>query len=146
MDNSYITNEQDLKINVPAQTGLKYTTYYIGYKYAADVIDQYRLYSNTDLVQTQNHARYEWFMMYNSISDEAKQNSDLFATLHKIRNQNPLVPGVYVDLSKITDVKDVTIHLKVRIPVSAFLTLFNLRFFPNWVYLMHSLQSIFKYL
>ena len=132
LDNSYITIEQDLKINVPNQTGLAYTTYYIGYKYAADVIDQYRIYSNTDLVQTQNHARYEWFMMYNSISDEAKENSDLFATLHKIRNKNPFVPGVYVDLSKISDAKDINIHLKVRVPVSAFLTLFNLRFFPNW--------------
>ncbi len=132
LDNSYITIEQDLKINVPNQTGLKYTTYYIGYKYAADVIDQYRIYSNTDLVQTQNHARYEWFMMYNSISDQAKENSDLFATLHKIRNRNPLVPGVYVDLSRISAATNIKIHLKVRVPVSAFLTLFNLRFFPNW--------------
>ena len=72
-------------------------------------------------------------MIYNSISDEAKENSDLFATLHKIRNRNPMVPGVYVDLSKIPDANQfITIHLKNRIPLSAFLTLFNLRFFPNW--------------
>ena len=133
LDNSFMTFEQQLKIGVPNQTGLKYTTYYIGYKYAADIIDQYRINSNTDLVQTQNHANYEWFMFYNSISDEAKENSDLFATLHKIRNKNPLVPGVYVDLSKIADDdKEIKIHLKVRVPVSAFLALFNLRFFPNW--------------
>ena len=132
LDNSFMTFEQDLKINVPSQTGLKYSTYYIGYKYSADIIDQYRINSNTDLVQTQNHANYEWFMFYNSISDEAKENSDLFATLHKIRNKNPLVPGVYVDLSAIKAPTDVTVHLKVRVPVSAFLALFNLRFFPNW--------------
>ncbi len=132
LDNSYITIEQDVKINVPNQDNLKYQTYYIGYKYAPEVIDQYRIYSNTDLVQTQNHARYEWFMLYNSVSDEAKENSDLFATLHKIRTKNPFVPGVYVDFSKLTAATDVTVHLKVRIPVSSFLTLFNLRFFPNW--------------
>ena len=132
LDNSYITIEQNIKINVPDQSNLQFQTYYIGYKYSADVIDQYRLYSNTDLLQTQNHARYEWFMMYNSISDEAKENSDLFATLHKIRTMNPMVPGVYVDFSKLTAATDVTVHLKVRIPVSSFLTLFNLRFFPNW--------------
>ena len=132
LDNSFMTFEQDLKITVPNQEGLKYQTYYIGYKYSADIIDQYRINSNTDLVQTQNHANYEWFMFYNSISDEAKENSDLFATLHKIRNKNPLVPGVYVDLSAIKAVKDITVHLKVRVPVSAFLALFNLRFFPNW--------------
>ena len=132
LDNSFMTFEQDLKINVPSQTGVKYSTYYIGYKYSADIIDQYRINSNTDPVQTQNHANYEWFMFYNSISDEAKENSDLFATLHKIRNKNPLVPGVYLDCSAITAPTDVTIHLKVRVPASAFLALFNLRFFPNW--------------
>ena len=84
LDNSYLTIEQDIKITVPTQASYIYSTYYIGYKYAADCIDQYRIYSNTDLVQTQNHARYEWFMMYNSVSDEAKNNSDLYATLDKI--------------------------------------------------------------
>ena len=75
LDNSYITIEQDIKIHVPNQSGLTYKTYYIGYKYAADCIDRYRIYSNTDLVQTQNHARY--IIMYKSVSDEAKENSDL---------------------------------------------------------------------
>lgn len=41
------------------------------------------------LIQTQNHLRYEWFIMYNSVSDEAKESSDLFATLHKILIMNP---------------------------------------------------------
>ena len=131
LDNSFITIEQNLKINVPTQADNIYSTYYIGYKYAADCIDQYRIYSNTDLIQTQNHARYEWFMMYNSVSDEAKNNSDLYATLTKIRNRNPLVPGVYVDLKASTG-GTISIHLKNRIPLSSFLTLFNLRFFPNW--------------
>ena len=133
LDNSYLTVEQDIRIKIPKQSDLIYKTYYIGYKYSADCIDQYRIYSNTDLVQTQNHARYEWFMIYNSVSDEAKENSDLFATLHKIRDRNPMVPGVYVDMSKIADGdQSITVHLKNRIPLSAFLTLFNLRFFPNW--------------
>ena len=136
LDNSFITIEQDVEVEIPKpqETSNKaITTYYIGYKYAGDVIDQYRLYSNTDLIQTQNHARYEWFMMYNSISDEAKRNSDLYATLDKIREKNPFVPGVYVDVGAISDAtKTIQVHLKVRVPVSAFLTLFNLRFFPNW--------------
>ena len=133
LDNSYLTIEQDIRIHVPNQNNLIYQKYYIGYKYAADCIDQYRIYSNTDLVQTQNHARYEWFMMYNSVSDEAKKSSDLYATLDKIREMNPMVPGVYVDLSQIADDDQfITVHLKNRIPLSAFLTLFNLRFFPNW--------------
>ncbi len=134
LDNSFLTIEQDVEVEIPAHNdaGTACTTYYIGYKYAPDVIDQYRIYSNTDLIQTQNHARYEWFMMYNSVSDEAKNNSDLFATIDKIRQKNPLVPGVYVDVGALNASKTVKVHLKVRVPVSAFLTLFNLRFFPNW--------------
>ena len=132
LDNSFITIEQDIVLTVPNQSTQVYSTYYIGYKYAADCIDQYRIYSNTDLIQTQNHARYEWFMMYNSVSDEAKENSDLYATLHKIRTMNPMVPGVYVNLSQVNADQKITVHLKNRIPLSSFLTLFNLRFFPNW--------------
>ena len=131
LDNSFITIEQEITLTIPTQANYIFSTYYIGYKHAADCIDQYRIYSNTDLVQTQNHARYEWFMIYNSISDEAKENSDLYATINKVRNRNPLVPGVYVDLSKCTG-GNIKINLKNRIPLSCFLTLFNLRFFPNW--------------
>ena len=70
------------------------------------------------MIQTQNHARYEWFMMYNSVSDEAKENSDLYATIHKIRTMNPMVPGVYVDLNKVAADRKITVHLKNRIPLS----------------------------
>lgn len=48
-------------------------------------------------------------MMYNSVSDEAKENSDLYATLHKIRTMNPNVPGVYVDLSSVNAKHDIQI-------------------------------------
>ena len=50
LDNSYLTVEQDIRIKVPNQAGLQFNKYYIGYKYSADCIDQYRIYSNTDLV------------------------------------------------------------------------------------------------
>ena len=42
-----------------------------------------------------------------------------------------MVPGVYIDLSAYAG-SSITVHLKNRIPLSSFLTLFNLRFFPNW--------------
>ena len=133
LDNSFITIEQDVEVEIPAHyNDGTVSTYYIGYKYAADVIDQYRIYSNTDNIFTQNFANYEWFMIYNSISDEAKNNSDLFATVDKIRQRNPLVPGVYVNVDELDASRKVKVHLKVRIPVSSFLMLSNLRFFPNW--------------
>ena len=59
-------------------------------------------------------------------------NSDLYATLHKIKNMNPIVPDVYVNLSQNIADHKITVHLKNRIPLSSFFTLFNYRFFTNW--------------
>ena len=133
LDNSYITLEQEVTIEVPNQTNLLFTEYYIGYKCSADAIDQYRIYSNTDKIQDVHNARYEWFMFYNSLSNEAKANSDCFATIEKIRNHNPMVPGVYVNLSKVvSEGKTITVTIPLRIPVSFFLLLFNMRYYPNW--------------
>ena len=71
-------------------------------------------------------------MLYNSLSDEAKNGSDCFATIDKIRHRNPLVPGTYVNLSSITAETEITVKIPLRIPVPFFLILFNLRYFPNW--------------
>ena len=132
LDNSYISLEQEVIIKVPSQKDLVFTEYYIGYKCSADIIDHYRFYSNTDKIQDVHNARYEWFMLYNSLSDEVKNGSDCFATIDKIRNHNPMVPGVYVDLSKITAETEITVKIPLRIPIAFFLMLFNLRYYPNW--------------
>ena len=132
IDNSYITLKQNITINVPAQANLAFKEYYIGYKCSADCIDHYRIYSNTDKIQDIHNARYEWFMFYNSLSDEAKAGSDCFATIEKIRNHNPLVPGVYVDVSAMTTGGNITVEIPLRIPIAFFLILFNMRFYPNW--------------
>ena len=132
LDNSFITLDQEVTLKVPAQTNTVFKEYYIGYKCSADIIDHYRIFTNTEKLQDVNNARYEWFMLYNSLSDEAKNGSDCFATIDKIRNHNPLVPGVYIDLSNITADKEITVKIPLRIPISFFLMLFNLRFFPNW--------------
>ena len=132
LDNSFISLEQEVKITVAPCENLEFTEFYIGYKCSADIIDHYRFYSNTDKIQDVHNARYEWFMLYNSLSDEVKNGSDCFATIDKIRNHNPMVPGVYVDLSKITAEKEITVKIPLRIPVAFFLMLFNLRYYPNW--------------
>ena len=131
LDNSFITLDQEVTLKVPAQTNTVFKEYYIGYKCSADIIDHYRFYSNTDKIQDVHNARYEWFMLYNSLSDEVKNGSDCFATIDKIRNHNPMVPGVYVDLSKITAETEITVKIPLRIPVAFFLMLFNLRYYPN---------------
>ncbi|KAH0805717.1 uncharacterized protein GO595_001356 [Histomonas meleagridis] len=132
LDNSYITLEQTITITVPNQTDCLFKEYYIGYRCSCDAIDQYRIYSNTDKIQDVHNARYEWFMLYNSLSDEAKAGNDCFATIDKIRNHDPMVPGAYVDLSAISAATDIEVVIPLRIPLSYFLLLFNMRYYPNW--------------
>ena len=140
LDNSYISLEMTIPITVPAlaqaanTTTTRFKKFYIGFKSAFDAIDQYRIYSNTDLIQTQNHANYESFLQYMALSDVAKENSELYATWNKIQNFNEDVPGVYVDISAIgaTDSREISVPLELRIPLNQFLMFANLKWFPGF--------------
>ena len=137
LDNTYILFEQTIPIHIPAYTDLGYDAkpdgLYIGYKSVFDAIDQYRIYSNGDLIQTQNHANYESFIMYNLLTDQAKNNSDLYATCNKLSSLNPNVPGVYIDTATWPENKTINIHLKLRLPISMFLLFTNLKWMPGFM-------------
>ena len=136
LDNSYITIEQTIPITVSAACNsnnlCKY--WYIGYKFAPEIIGQYRIHTNTDLLQTVNHANYEWFMIQNSVSDDVKEKDECYATIDKIRRMDPNVPGVYVDTSVLSAVANpILVKLEVKIPVSSFLLFYNLKWFAEWM-------------
>lgn len=136
LDNSYITIEQTVPITVSAATNTnklcKY--WYVGYKYAPEIIGQYRIHTNTDLLQTVNHANYEWFMIQNSVADDVKEKDECYATIDKIRRMDPNVPGTYVDLSA-NNAANTTINvpIRVKIPLSSFLLFYNLKWFAEWM-------------
>lgn len=140
LDNSYISLEMSIPINVPAIAAdagdihsKRFNKFYIGFKSVFDAIDQYRIYSNSDLIQTQNHANYESYLQYMSLSDAAKENSELYATWNKIQALNEDVPGVYVDLSQLpNDAATIIIELNLRIPLNMFLMFANLKWFPGF--------------
>ena len=139
LENSYITLKQTVNVTIPQMHhtpnngGFANSCqwWYIGYKSAFDAIAQYRLYSNSDHVQTQNHANYEWFAIYNSISDEAKENCDTFATIDKIRKMSPFVPGTYIRADTAAN-RTVPVTFDIKIPLNSFLALYNLKYYPNW--------------
>ena len=140
LDNSYISLEMNFPITVPAlgtkngHTLKRIKKFYVGFKSAFDAIDSYRIYSNTDLIQTQNHANYEGFLQYMAISDAAKENSELYATWDKIQHMNEDVPGVYIDLDGSGDNQafEINVPLSLRIPLNQFLMFANLKWFPGF--------------
>ena len=134
IDNSFIKLKQTVPITIDKDlTKNKIPSkYFIGYQYAPEAILQYRIYSNSDLIQTVNWANYEWFMLRNGVQPEAKEHSDQYATLDKIRRLDPHVPGTYVDLSKLQANKTINVEWEIRIPLNSFLMLRNLKFLPQW--------------
>ena len=137
LDNSYIYVEQTIPVTLPNLANAGYTGspsfVYAGYKSAFDALDQYRIYSNGDLVQTQNNANFESFILYNLLSDQAKENSDLFATSKKVREMNPNVPGVYISTEGWRAGETKNVHLKFRIPLPMFLLFANMKWLPGWM-------------
>lgn len=145
LDNSYIDVEFEVPINIPEinhdDESSKNTdgniteeyAYYVGFKSAFDLIDSYRIYSNGDLIYTQNHANFESFINYISLTDQAKENSACFATFKKVQQMKPNVPGTYI---KFKDLQKDTIfnaNIKFKIPLNAFLMLSNLKWFPSFM-------------
>lgn len=145
IDNSYIDVDFTVPINIPT---LKYNAncsdtdgnntetywYYVGFKSAFDIIDQYRIYSNGDLIYTQNHANFESFLNYISLTDTAKENNECFATWEKIQACNPNVPGVYIMFDGNQE-KNITFNanIKFKLPLSSFMMLQNLKWFPGFM-------------
>ena len=156
LDNSYITLEMVYPITKKAiaaaisdatNATLMPTAWYIGFKSAFDVIDQYRIYSNSDLILTQNHANYESYLQYMALSDSFKENSELYATYEKVQAMSEDVPGTYIKLPQtfsgsspygrtagIADDADAKINVPInlRIPLNMFLMLGNLKWFPGF--------------
>ena len=141
INNSYIECEFTFPLTIPPQlyanqayinddTDSNY--YYVGFKSSYDVIDQYRIYSNGDLIYTQNHNNYESFLNYISLTDSAKEKSPYYATSAKIDRMDPNVPGAYICVDNIADLT-INIPLKMKIPLNAFPILQNLKYYPGFM-------------
>src|SRR5215469_12279342 len=139
MENSYITLKQRIRIKIPKYETTHYVTkYYVGYLTSIAAIQQYRMFSETEPAFHQNDlANFEWLMLYNSYSDEAKENNEHFATLKKIREENPNVPGTYIDISGLTTTSsgyEVDVFLDdLKIPLKHFTLFSNFKYYPSWM-------------
>ena len=140
LDNSYISLDMTIPVQIPtaAAAADQHTRsrlkYYIGFKSVFDVIDSYRIYSNSDLIQTQNHANYEGYLQYMALSDCHKENSELYATWDKIQAMNEDVPGIYINLGDlgVDAAATINVPLHLRIPLNQFLMFANLKWFPGF--------------
>jgi hypothetical protein len=139
VENSFITLDMDVTLTLNANytvATIPVTEFYVGFLHSAAAIQSYKIYSEADLIQTINHANWEWMVYYNSFSDEVKENNSNFATIKKIRSRNQFVPGVYIDLKTINAAAnpvDITFKIPLKIPLSSFLLFTNIKWLPRWM-------------
>ena len=134
IDNSYIYVVQAHELQVPKLNDNRIVRPLFCYstQYAPECIAGYRLYSNSDLIQTVTFANYEWFALRNSVQPEAKETSDDYATIDKVRRMDPHIPGIYVDFSNIDNNRTVKVKTKTKVYLNSFLTLRHLRYLANF--------------
>ena len=141
LNNSYIDCEFTFPLTIPPQLyqnegyindDIDSNYYYVGFKSSYDVIDQYRIYSNGDLIYTQNHNNYESFLNYISLTDSAKEKSPCYVTSAKIKRFDPNVPGAYIAVDNAADLT-LDIPIKMKIPLNAFPILQNLKYYPGFM-------------
>ena len=133
IDNSYILLEQEVEVTIPKMNDSFVTHYYIGYLLSFACIGSYMIDSNTDQLLNVSHANYEAFINYISTRDEVKEKDPNFATLSKVRRMDPDVPGTYIDVSKITKETKIIVRIPLKIPLSHFLILQNMKYLPEWM-------------
>ena len=143
LENSYIEVTQRLKLS----NSLNQTTsllpngriYYVGYPTAFGIVNQYRIYTNDEMIQTVNNPHYEDLILNNvAIGDYAKQTNDFYATWEKVQRMDPNVPGVYLDLSAYNaggtaiPSNDAYVELHFKIPLVSFLLIKNMKWYPGF--------------
>lgn len=132
IDNSYIhaelTTTLHLSDDMSADT---YTKYYVGFKSAPAIMGEYNIYSNEEQIHRGINAHWEWMLAYDATPEEVKDRQPQFATLKKIREMNPDVPGIYIDLEGVTG-RDIVVTIPVNIPLNSFLMFNSLKYIPNW--------------
>jgi len=133
LDNTSIYFNQRLNITIPSQTDSYIDWYYVGYKDVAAIIRQYQIVSNADVVQHRTNCDYEWYLKSISKLTAAMQNNSADAILSKIRERNPHVPGVYINVKEITadTIRNVVLNLKMA--VTKFLILNDLRWLADFM-------------
>ena len=80
-----------------------------------------------------SHACYEAYIHYISTRDEVKEKDTNFATLSKIRRMDQDVPGTYIDISKISKDTKTKVKIPLKIPLSHFFILHNMKYLPEWM-------------
>ena len=148
LENSYITTEVELDIDFAGKTEYKgpaadtsshAAAFFIGWKSSIEAIERYDIMVNSTPIYTQSFCGEESFIQYQVINDLVKNTSPyIYTTYENVIQMSPLVCGTYVVMNpaatKNTNISSLKkIKIPIKIPVSNFLLLKNLKYLLSWM-------------
>ena len=151
LENSYITTTAEITIHPNANiarphpaTGTDSAIMFVGWKRSIDAIERYDILVNSTPIYTQSFCGEESFVMGQVDNDLVRKKSPFItSTYHNIINMEPGVCGTYILLDGGAGVdaahflvgaaKGLTVNIPIKIPVSHFPILKNLKYLLSWM-------------
>ena len=152
LENSYIEADLEYTLNfktdaieslkdqfVPtaadADSSLKASKYFIGFKQSLDALERYDIYVNSALIYSQPFVGPESFIQLAGLNDTVRKNNPYVYTAYEnAASMDQAVCGVYVDLGTITDLgtKPIIVKIPIKINLHQFLLLSPIHYLPSF--------------
>ena len=144
LENSFITANAHMIINLENYTAAstdsthKYAAFFIGWKSSVEAINRYDVLVNSTPIYNQSFCGEESFLQYQVLNENVKHTSPyVYTSYQEAKNMSPNVCGTYVFVDvktkDITATDDITVDIPIKIPITNFMILRNLKYLLSWM-------------
>ena len=136
LENSFITAEPEITLSSSltreADCGSRL---FVGWKSAFEAIRQYDILVNSSPIYTQSFAGTESFIQDQILTELVKNTSPYtYTSYEEVKKSSPNVCGTYIDFDDAyTANKDIKVKFPIKIPLTQFLILKNLKYLCSWM-------------
>ena len=138
LENSYITAEPEITLNstLARKKSVTNTMLFVGWKSAFEAIRQYDILVNSSPIYTQSFAGTESFIQDQILTELVKNTSPYtYTSYEQVQKLSSNVCGTYIDFGTdaYTANKDIKVKIPIKILLSQFLILRNLKYLCSWM-------------
>ena len=136
LENSYITATPKITLSSSlARAANSNTRLFIGWKSAFEAIRQYDILVNSSPIYTQSFAGTESFIQDQTLTELVRNTSPhTYTSYDEVQKMSPNVCGTYIDFTgAYTANTPITIDIPIKILLSQFLILKNLKYLCSWM-------------
>ena len=136
LENSFITAEPEITLSSSlARSASSNSRLFVGWKSAFEAIRQYDILVNSSPIYTQSFAGTESFIQDQILTELVKNTSPYtYTSYEEVKKSSPNVCGTYIDFdAAYTANKDIKVKFPIKIPLTQFLILKNLKYLCSWM-------------